>query len=245
MPRNLLLLPVFLLALAPLSFGQMASYAPADSLYRIAQNAYDDGNFNAAELAALRGLREAEGADDLEKLKFHALLAFVYVARDQNDVARVEFLKALAANPAYEPDPVTTSPKILEVFREAHTDYMLRVATEPAIYRMPQADVRISASWRSLLLPGWGQFYKDQQVKGTTFAVAQILSLGAFIFMETEVHRRHQDYLNIHDPNNPEVDSRYQDYRRAYQVRNVVGYVALSIYVVNYFDALYYPVRKH
>lgn len=241
MPRTFLL-ATFLLICTSVSFAQNLS--TADSLFRVAQAAYEDGDFTNAELAALRGLREAEGADDLEKLKFHVLLGFIYVARDQNEVAKTEFLKALSANPAYEPDPVSTSPKILEVFRAARAEYMLRVATEPAIYRMPQADVRISASWRSLVLPGWGQFYKQQDVKGSAIAAAQVLSLAALIFMQTEVNRRHNDYRRIKDFNNPAVEDRYQEYRRAYQTRNVVGYVTFGIYLANYFDALYTPVFK-
>ena len=233
-----------LLILSNVSPVKAQSSSTADSLFRVGQAAYEDGDFTGAELAALRGLREAEGLDDLAKLKFHALLGFVYVARDQNEVAKTEFLKALSANPAYELDPVTTSPKILEVFRAARAEYMLRVASEPAIYRMPQADVRISASWRSLVLPGWGQFYKQQEVKGSAIAAAQVLSLAALIYMEFEVHRRHEDYLNIKDYNNPAVEDRYQSYRHAYQTRNAVGYITFGIYLVNYFDALYAPVRR-
>jgi hypothetical protein len=184
--------------------------------------------------------------DDLDQLRFRLLLGFVYVARDQSEAARTEFLKVLAVNPAYELDPVATSPKIIEVFRNARNEYLVRVASEPAIYRMPQADVRLSASWRSLLVPGWGQVYKDQDTKGAAFAAAQVLSLAALIFMQTEVNRRHDDYLRIRDFNNPDVEDRFQEYRRAYQTRNVVGYITLGIYLVNYLDALYTPVfKKH
>jgi len=244
MPRTLFSLLVALLVLASLSFAQTSSSTTADSLFHIAQAAYEDGDFTQAELAALRGLREIENADDLEKLRFHALLGFIYVARDQNNVARTEFLKVLAANPAYEPDPVSTSPKIIEVFREARNEYLARVASEPAIYRMPQADVRIAASWRSLVVPGWGQFYKQQEVKGAAVMAAQALSLAALIFMQTEVNRRHDDYRRVRDYNSPVVEDRFQEYRRAYQTRNVVGYITLGIYLANYFDALYAPVRR-
>jgi len=51
------LLATFLLICTATSFAQTSSVA--DSLFHVAQAAYDDGNYNAAELAALRGLREA------------------------------------------------------------------------------------------------------------------------------------------------------------------------------------------
>lgn len=243
MPRTLLFTTLFL-ALTVCAHAQTAAPSPADSLFHVAQAAYDDGDFNAAEFALLRGLREAESLDELDKLKFHLFLGFIYVARDQNDVARNEFFRVVSVNPAYELDPVTTSPKIIEVFRQARNEYLARVASEPAIYRMPQADVRLAASWRSLVLPGWGQVYKNQDVKGAAFAAAQVLSVAALIFMQTEVNRRHDDYLSIEGHDDPNVEDRYQEYRRAYQTRNVVGYITLSIYLVNYLDALYYPVFK-
>ena len=222
----------------------------ADSLFAAAQTAYEDGNFDGAELAALRGLREATTLDELGKLKFHVLLGFVYVARDQRQTALQEFTYVLTVNPAYNVDPVQTSPKILDVFREARQNYLLKVASEPAVFRMPQADARLAASWRSLVLPGWGQFYKQQELKGTAFAVAQVFSLAALIFEQVEVNHRHNDYLNLrsyNDPRNnidngPRIDQAYSDYRSAYRVRNVVGYITLGVYLFNYVDALYYPV---
>jgi hypothetical protein len=238
---------LFVTALLLISLSTVfAQGAPApstpDSLFRVAQVAYDDGNYDAAELSALRGLRTATTWDELDKLKFHLLLGFVYVAREQRQNALQEFTNVLVVNPAYDLDPVQTSPKILEVFRDARSTYLLKVASEPAVYRMPQADVRLSASWRSLVLPGWGQFYKQQDNKGAAIIAAQILTLAALIFEQSEVNRRHRDYQRIKDYGNPGLESAYSEYRRAYQTRNAVGYVTLGVYLFNYLDALYYPV---
>jgi hypothetical protein len=212
-----------------------------DSLLQQAREAYDDGRFDEAELLALRGLQKAE-EDDLAALPCHALLGFVYVARDQTDFAYREFFRVVGINPAYELDPVTTSPKILSVFREAKRDYMDQVMSQPKVFRMPQADVRLAASARSLVLPGWGQFYKEQRIKGAVFGAAQFLSLAALAVLQAEVNRRHDDYLGIKDPTNPLIEDRYQEYRRAYRARNAVGYFALGVYLLNYLDALYTPV---
>jgi tetratricopeptide (TPR) repeat protein len=242
LPPALFLLALLLGAFA--AFPLFAQTTPADSLFVMAQARYDDGDFDGAELAALRGLRLASDLDELGKLKFHLLLGFVYVARDQRENALQEFNHVLVTNPAYDLDPVQTSPKIMEVFRQARNDYLLKVASEPAVYRMPQSDVRLAASWRSLALPGWGQFYKKQDTKGSAFAAAQLLSLAALIYMQTETNRRHDEYLGKRAYGDPNIENAYNEYRHAYQVRNVVGYVTLGIYFVNYLDALYYPVFK-
>ncbi|HEY3294096.1 MAG TPA: DUF5683 domain-containing protein [bacterium] len=214
----------------------------ADSLFHAAQAAYEDGNYDNAELTALRGLREAASLDELDKLKYHLLLGFVYVARDQRPAALQEFTHVLTVNPAYNLDPVQTSPKITDVFREARQNYLLSVASEPAVFRMPQADARMSASWRSLVLPGWGQFYKRQELKGTALAVAQVFTLAALVFEQIEVGKRHDDYRNLQVYGDPRIDQAYADYRSAYRTRNVVGYITLGVYLLNYADALYYPV---
>jgi hypothetical protein len=217
--------------------------AGKDQLLSDARAAYDDGRFDEAELKALRGLQGM--TDSLATIPFHVLLGSVYVARDQNDFAYREFSQVVSINPAYDLDPVLTSPKILEVFRKAKTDYMDMVMSLPAVYRMPQADVRLAASMRSLVLPGWGQFYKEQRIKGTLVIAAQVLSLAALAVMQAEVERRHDDYLSIDEYNSPLIEDRYQEYRRAHRMRNAVGYVTLGIYILNYFDALYAPVQRH
>ena len=75
---------VFLFCFLAFAFPAYADTTVSDSLYQVAQGAYDEGNFDGAEFAALRGLQQAQAEDDLYRLKFHLLLGFVYVARDQN-----------------------------------------------------------------------------------------------------------------------------------------------------------------
>jgi hypothetical protein len=237
--RKLFFISILLLVTLVVS---ASAQTPADSLFHVAQIAYDNGDFEGAEVAALRGLRSAEQLDEFGQLKFHLLLGFVYVAKEQKGVALQEFTRVVVTNPAYELDPVQISPKIVEVFREAKKVYMDRIMSEPEVYRMPQADVRMAASWRSAVLPGWGQFYKKQDVKGAALASAQLVSLAALIFMQIEVNGRHNDYLDKKTYFDPTVETAYSEYRRSWQTRNVVGYVTLGIYLVNYLDALYTPV---
>lgn len=230
-----------LLCFCAISFAQVPT--AGDRLFEEAQAAYDDGRYDEAELAALRGVREVE-ADPLATIPFHVLLGFVYVARDQTEDAYREFSRVVSINPAYELDPVMTSPKILEVFRRAKKDYIDNVMSQPQIYRLPQADVRLSASARSLVLPGWGQYYKDQKIKGTVFVAVQLLSLTALAVLQADVNRRHDDYLGIREYDSPVIEDRYQEYRRSYRMRNAAGYFALGVYILNYLDALYTPVGK-
>lgn len=215
-----------------------------DSLQRAAQTALDEGRFEEAELTALRGLRQAETVDDLAEVPFRVVLATIYVAREQSEIAYAEFRRILVIHPAFEMDPVLTSPKIIEVFQSAKRDYMDQVLSQPEAYRLPEANAKVAASWRSAVLPGWGQAYKQQKAKAAVFSVLQVITLGAFVAYIFETDARKDEYLAIGDYGSPLIEERYNDYRSAYRTRNLLGYLTLGVYLANYYDALYAPVRK-
>jgi hypothetical protein len=54
-----------------------------------------------------------------QQIGVHKYLAFAYVALGAREMARGAFIEAIALQPGMELSPITTSPKILEVFREA------------------------------------------------------------------------------------------------------------------------------
>jgi len=58
-----------------------------------------------------------------QQLGVHKFLAFAYVALGERDLARASFVAALELQPGMELSPITTSPKILEVFREARDKF--------------------------------------------------------------------------------------------------------------------------
>ncbi len=85
---------------------------------RAAVAAYDDGEYRGS-LEKLRGIILAVGEDNIrtkDRVRIHHYLACDYVAIDETEAAKGEFLKILSLDPSYRPDPRETSPKILEVF---------------------------------------------------------------------------------------------------------------------------------
>ncbi|MBW2278901.1 MAG: LysM peptidoglycan-binding domain-containing protein [Deltaproteobacteria bacterium] len=54
-----------------------------------------------------------------QQIGVHKFLAFAYVALGEHNLALGSFIAALVLQPGMELSPITTSPKILEVFREA------------------------------------------------------------------------------------------------------------------------------
>ena len=70
-------------------------------------------------------------------------------------------------------------------------------------------------------------------------------TLAAFVAYALETNKRKNEYLDIHEYGTPLIDERYNDYRAAYRTRNILGYLTLGVYLANYYDALYAPVRKN
>ena len=234
-----------LFAITCIMLCSVAGAQSLDSLRIAAQTAVDEGRFEEAELTALRGLRSAEAIDDLAEIPFRVVLATIYVAREQQGFALSEFRRIIAINPAFEMDPVLTSPKIITVFGQAKREYVEQVLSQPEAFRLPEADAKLSASWRSAILPGWGQVYKQQKVKATVFGVLQAVTLAAFVAMAIETDARKDDYSSVNVYGSPLISERFNDYQSAYRTRNILGYLTLGVYLVNYYDALYAPVRKN
>jgi tetratricopeptide (TPR) repeat protein len=206
-----------------------------DSLYEIVREAYDIGDYDGAEYGALKALEHEPQMSERQEAEFRELLGFVYVARGRNDFALKQFFEVLKLVPSRQLDPLTTSPKIIEVFDEARREYVEWMMRPPAD-RIPQAELCMAASWRSLVLPGWGQFYKGQKVRGTVFTAAQFLSLATLVVLQIEVNRRHDDYQEQQGIGAADA---YDEYTRVWRARNVVGYFAAGVYLAAYLDALY------
>ncbi len=221
--------------------AQCRAESYADSLYNLAHKAcYEDAEYEKAAFYAFQAIEPEPPKDKFEEINFREILAYAYVALERNDFARKEYSKILLLYPHWRPDPQKTPPKVREVFEEALREHEVHAA-KPDAEVLPQEKLRFNASWRSLVLPGWGQYYKGQRVRGAVVTSLQILSLATLVILQAEVNRRHNIY-EAREGN--EGMTAYDEYTRVWRARNVVGYVAIGIYVGAYLDALYTSVRR-
>jgi hypothetical protein len=167
----------------------------------------------------------------------HKLLAFCYVALDDRESAISEFFEVLDLNPRLNLDPVYVSPKIIQVFEAAKTQYQSKVADREKPITPQQ--VRLNASVHSLILPGWGQIKKGQPTRGYTFMAAQGVTLGAWIGLVFITNDRRDEYQNQTVPS--KIEDNYQDYKTALRWRNSMGLAALAVYITSFLDTLYGP----
>ncbi len=60
----------------------------------------------------------------------------------------------------------------------------------------------VSSTFRSVLIPGWGQFHCAQPIRGTIFATAGAASVGFLIFSLVDKNNKLNEYHEINDDHN-------------------------------------------
>ncbi len=150
------------------------------------------------------------------------------------------FKAALSLQPELVLDPVTVSPKIRKFFDEIKAGYRTENVSplQPVETRYIQLeDLRPQAVWRSMILPGWGQHYKGQEVKGyiifSGFLVNTIGLITAVIYEKSS----RDAYLDATLPD--EIESRFQEYERWNNVRRVLTGTGVAIWLYAFGDALW------
>ncbi|MFH1784639.1 MAG: DUF5683 domain-containing protein [bacterium] len=86
-----------------------------------------------------------------------------------------------------------------------------------------------NAALRSLMLPGWGQFFNEQPTKGYIFAGTEIILLGTTLVMYNQANSTYDDYEN--------GKATYDDYSKKLDTVNMVVGVMAAVWIYNVIDA--------
>jgi hypothetical protein len=94
------------------------------------------------------------------------------------------------------------------------------------------------AVFRSVLLPGWGQFYNRETIKGVSFIGAEALAAGlavAFHLIGADAEKRYDGLA--HGTSSETFDLARADAENAYKLRNIFLIAAGGVHLVNILDA--------
>lgn len=174
----------------------------------------------------------------------HQYLAFAYFTIGKSDSARLHFLSLLSISPQTELDPLETSPKIIDFFNQAKSDFE-EINDQKRYIAYPEyvfiEDKRPAAAWRSAVLPGWGQYYKGQSTRayilGGAFLTSAVV-LGVSIVNENKYR---DSYLSSSDPD--DISRFYDKYNNWSKVRQIFTYSTIGIWLLSFADAIWsdYP----
>jgi hypothetical protein len=166
----------------------------------------------------------------------------------EDTLAKQSFLEILKIDPSYFPDTIITSPKIIKFFNDIRENYAWYYTPQDTVLQMEQ-EIKPSAVdsmklysrtfrgsvVRSLLLPGLGHLYLDQEI-GWYLTIPAGISFITSVYYIFDTNNRREDYLHSQDPD--EISEKYKEYNSSYKVRNVSIIIFSAIWLFSQFDIL-------
>ncbi len=110
---------------------------------------------------------------------------------------------------------------------------------------------RLGAGWRSAVIPGWGQFHTEQNLKGAAFLSAEIAALGAVFWADANRNESEEKYdealaAYLAADQVDEIETSYAQMLEAYDkfeddhlLRRRFIYIAGIIYLANIADVVF------
>ncbi len=165
---------------------------------------------------SLLGLAEAENAEMVGKL----LNARAIITGSVSEVGEVFSINARQVD-------VGTGEVILAVKVDLHQSAMLGLPDKYLVRR-----TKSEAMFRSFI-PGWGQFYNEQPVKGYLFSGVELGLIASSIALYFSANSAYDKYRK----NEPETVEYFDKAESRYQIGDILLYTAIGVWVLNIVDA--------
>lgn len=200
--------------------------------------AYRQIEYERAERLAREALENYAQFTVAELANVHSILALIAYNRGQQEEARRQFLSALQLAPSMELDPALVPPKIVTYFEDLKAELAAGSAfpTEAGLRYVLVRDPRVDAALRSMVVPGWGQFYKGQDRRAGLYAGLFGLTAGGALFFHFRMNAAHDRYMDAATA--AEAERLYDPYNRRYRTRNALVQGAVVVWLASYVDAL-------
>lgn len=211
------------------------------SLYEQMIQAFQRLDYDTAKKIGIQVSAEFKTFTPPELLETHKILGVIAYVEGNLSEANSQFEQALSIDQTAQLDSIYVSPKIIQFFNEIKLRYASSQKmpdTEKSVhYRyLVQPDPRPTAVLRSMLVPGWGQLYKNDKKKGyVLLSSATTITLATAIlhFVQKDAH---DAYMNATDLN--VIEQKYDKYNLFYKCRNNAALLAGGIWLYSFFDAL-------
>lgn len=221
----------------------MASAAAAQpitspgELLRAMDDAVIRADYDVAEARAREAIGRYEELSPDQLVKAHSTLGVLLHTRSAPVEARSQFEAALAIDPALTLDPVLVSPDTRAFFETVREDFEVEAVTAtPEVRYVVLEDRRGGAARRSLVAPGWGQFYKDDPVRGLAFASAAVVTGGGLLVSALQYAEARSAYLGATSIS--EADRLYPATNRWSQRRDAFAIAAGVVWSAAVLEAL-------
>ncbi len=229
---------IFLLVGLSSSFAQEMSFDKVKKLFE----AFD---YNSVIKSSEELLQKGTLSNSLT-VELYIMRAIAFYSNGDELSTRKSLENILKIKKDFLPDPSRIPPKLIQIFGEVKTEYMRNnhniempkdtMKTKQEVKPEDFGFLR-SAAITNLLLPGIGQFQIGNTDKGWIMSSASALNLGAMIYFIIDTRKRENDYLNESD--RTLITQKYNDYNKAYKVRNILIATYAAIWVYSQIDLLF------
>lgn len=232
---------IFLIFLFSIFFIKSGSAQLANNSARQVKILYEALEFNKAIKTGKNLLESDLGFGKGYLITIHQYVALSFYNLGKIDSARSHFLSLLSIDPAFELDPIKVSPKIISFFDDLKKEIGSQPAEEAVGYTkyIFVEDLRPGATFRSIILPGWGQLYKHQKMRGYILSgafVASLAATGVSLYFEKDTRNK---YLANTMPST--IEENYQTYNDWFKRRKLFTVTTICIWAVAILDALWAP----
>jgi hypothetical protein len=224
---------VLLSFLCCLLAGSGSAQTSVDSTFRLIDSLYNAGSYSLAELEARR-LQENDLVNDSLHTAAEQWIAFSLVAQERIAQAKEHFVAILRRHPSHELDPILTSPKIRAVFNDARATILAARAQESDTLSAPAVKGRGGITFRTIVFPGWEQWYQGRPIVGPLFAGAGAATLGSAITLAFLRKSAHNKYLSA--TTRVDIEARYDTYNRYARAENFFFAAFAAVYLLSEID---------
>ncbi len=163
--------------------------------------------------------------------------------------------------------PVTFNQKMIGVYRltayrdgyEKYETRLVLVGNEPHHIDFEMVPkTRFRAAFRSLIVPGWGQMYTRQKLRGTLYTSATVISLISLLIADQDFRDKQDVYNEVRDLYQRtrsidekriikgRLDTVQEEAYDAETVRQIAFGVTAFVWAFNVLDAIvFFPDRRH
>jgi len=184
-------------------------------------------------------LYSADGVTKEDSIDVLTMKGIAHYSLGEENGARSTFKQIIILNPNHKLNPVSVSPKIIDLFEEVKSNFVVETKVEtkqdeqqiiPLEFYKQRNDIYKNSIARSVVVPGWGHLYVGNKTKGWVLTSLSTAALGSMIYFIADTQTKEKDYLN--ETNQALIEQKYSDYNSSYKMRNamIASYAAIWIY---------------
>ncbi|MDR3628025.1 MAG: hypothetical protein P4L45_14375 [Ignavibacteriaceae bacterium] len=193
-------------------------------------------------------IRHKDRLSNATLIEIYRMKAIAQYSLPDMDGAKLSFNNIFAIDSSYSLDSSNTSPKIIAYFNQLRQNYLDILSQQKQFYKVKTDTVIIhdesssavfkQAVVRSVIFPGLGHFYINQDIKGITLSSLTAITLSSMIYYIIDSNKKQRDYLNARDE--LEIQTKYNEYNTAYKLRNISIFSLAAVWLYSQIDMLFF-----